>query len=87
MLQVQVDEKEVERLYREAIEKKVNEVSKDLVFWDSKELKRRTNLSWNTIQDTFFFDPDFPKFRVGTKWLFPAKEAEEFLINWYKRGV
>lgn len=82
MLQVYVDEKAVEELYKQAIDKKVDEISKDLVFWDTKELRRRTCLSWNTIQDTFFFDERFPKMKVGSKWLFPAKEAEEFLIKW-----
>ncbi|GGJ61751.1 group-specific protein [Virgibacillus salexigens] len=82
MLQVQVDEEEVRRLYQKAIKKKVEEVSHDLVFWDTKELKRRTCLSWNTIQDTFFFDERFPKMKVGSKWLFPARETEKFLNEW-----
>lgn len=52
------------------------------VFWDSKELKRQTCLSWNTIQDKFFFDPAFPKRKVGGKWLYPAKETAAFLEKW-----
>jgi len=43
---------------------------------------RRTNLSWNTIQDNFFHDKGFPKMKIGGKWLYPAKEAEEFLLVW-----
>lgn len=53
-------------------------------FWDTKELKRRTCMSWSFIQEQFFFDPRFPKFKVNSKWLFPAKEAEEFLLKWIK---
>lgn len=82
MLTVKVDEEEIKKLYQKAIDEKVEEVGQDLVFWDTKELRRRTCLSWNTIQDTFFFDERFPKMKVGSKWLFPAKEAEAFLIKW-----
>lgn len=85
MLKVEVDEAIVERLMREEIEKRVEAASKQLVYWDSKELKRRTCLSWNTIQEHFFHDPDFPKVKVGAKWLFPAKETEEFLLRWINR--
>lgn len=81
-IQVDVDEQKVEKLYLEAIDKKIEKVDVDLVFWDTKELKRRTRMSWNTIQDTFFFDERFPKAKVGTKWFYPAKEAESFLRNW-----
>ncbi|RCK10965.1 group-specific protein [Bacillus licheniformis] len=35
-----------------------------------------------SIKDTFFYDPRFPKYRVGKKWLFPAKECEKFLLTW-----
>lgn len=43
---------------------------------------RRTCMSWNTIQKEFFFDPYFPKRRVGGKWYFPAKKTKEFLLDW-----
>lgn len=82
MIHIQVDEEAIKRMYEEAIEKKVNELDEELVFWDSKELRRRTCLSWNTIQDTFFHDPKFPKAKIGGKWLFPADETKEFLNNW-----
>lgn len=84
MLKVQVDEAAIEQLYREAINKKIQVLEKELVYWDSKELRRRTCLSWNTIQDTFFHEKDFPKVKLGSKWLFPAKETEAFLEKWLK---
>jgi hypothetical protein len=89
MLTVQVDEKEIQQLIHEKLEKKLKGVGTELVFWDSKELQRRTCLSWNTIQKEFFFDPRFPKYKVGGKWMFPAEETKEFLLQWLreqKRG-
>lgn len=85
MLQIQLDEEQIKKLLLEKIEEKVEAAGKELVFWDSGELKRRTCLSWNTIQEHFLSDPYFPKTKVGTKWIFPAKETEQYLMNWYKK--
>lgn len=50
-----------------------------------KTLCKVTCMSENFIKEQFFYHPDFPKYRVGRKWLMPAKECEEFLINWLKQ--
>jgi phage pi2 protein 07 len=84
MLTVQIDQSEVRQLYLQKLEEKIKEVDTELVFWDTNELKRRTCLSWNTIQKEFFFDPRFPKFKVGGKWMFPAQETKEFLLQWLR---
>lgn len=84
MIQIQIDEAAVKEMYMEAIVEKIKEIDEELVFWDSKELRRRTCLSWGTIQDTFFHEPGFPKIKVGGKWMYPAKEVESFLIDWLK---
>ena len=84
MLNIEIDENEVRELYIEKLEEKINEVDAEMVFWDTNELKRRTCLSWNTIQGTFFYDPRFPKFKVGHKWMFPAEETKKFLLQWLR---
>lgn len=56
MFNVQVDENVVKELCVEEIQKKVKEYDAELAFWDTKELKKRVCMSWNTIQDQFFFD-------------------------------
>ncbi|MEH7153036.1 group-specific protein [Bacillus thuringiensis] len=82
MISVQVDEKEVRNLYLAKVEEMVKEIDAELVYWDSNELKRRTCMGWNTIQKEFFFDPRFPKYKVGGKWYFPAQQVKEFLLQW-----
>lgn len=82
MFTIKIDEQEAQRLIREKLEQKLKEVDAELVFWDSKELMRRTCMSWNTILDKFFYDPRFPKFKVGGKWMFPAQKTKEFLLTW-----
>lgn len=87
MIKIQIDDNRVQELLKEAIEEKINELSNDLLFWDSNELKRRTCMSWSSIQANFFHDKDFPKAKIGGKWYYPAKETEEFLLKWLKERM
>lgn len=82
MIAVQIDEVEVKRLCRDRISELIKEVDGELVFWDANELKRRTCMSWNFIQEQFFFDSRFPKYKIGVKWYFPARETRLFLEQW-----
>lgn len=82
ILSIQIDEAAVREEVRKRVEELVREADAELVFWDAKELMRRTCMSWNFIQQQFFFDPRFPKRKVGNKWYFPAKETREFLLQW-----
>lgn len=82
MIQIQIDEKQLNELYMSEIKKRLDQFDKELTFWDTKELKRQTNMSWNTIQELFFHDPDFPKFKIAVKWYFPAVECRAFLLEW-----
>lgn len=82
MISVEINQNQLDEVVREEIKKKMTELEHSHTFWDTKELKRRTCMSWNTIQDNFFHDKDFPKVKVGGKWYFPAKATDNFLINW-----
>ncbi|QDH23500.1 group-specific protein [Saccharibacillus brassicae] len=82
LLKVEIDPVEVKRMCHEQIGELVKAADAEYAFWDSKELMKRTCMSWNTIQDMFFHDPRFIKRKVGQKWYFPAKETREFLRQW-----
>lgn len=81
---VNVDENEIRELCKQRISELVQKVDAEYVFWDANELKRRTCMSWTFIQDQFFFDPRFPKHKIGGKWLFPAEETRSFLEQWLR---
>jgi len=53
MFKIEINEKEAKELFFQKVEEKLKHFDADLVFWDSNELKRRTCLSWNTIQKEF----------------------------------
>lgn len=82
MLNIHVDEEQAKEIYIEEVRKKLQEFNAELVFWDSEELCKRTCMSFGFIKERFFFDPKFPKHKVGGKWLFPAAEAKAFLLRW-----
>ncbi|GAS82445.1 unknown protein [Paenibacillus amylolyticus] len=82
MMTININETEVLKLARERIAELVKEVDSEYVYWDSEELMKRTCMSWNTIQNNFFFDPRFIKAKLGGKWYFPVQETREFLRQW-----
>lgn len=82
MLQISIDEKQAKELILQKVSELIKEVDAEMVFWDSNELKRRTCMSWETIQNTFFYDQRFPKFKIGGKWYYPARDVRSFLENW-----
>ncbi|MEW4325892.1 group-specific protein [Rossellomorea marisflavi] len=84
MIEVQIDEGEVRKITLRKVEEHLKKIDQDLLFWDRKELERRTCMSWPTIQKEFFFLPNFPKYKVGAKWYFPADATKEFLVEWLK---
>lgn len=79
---VQFDEKFVAEIIRQEMRKKLEGTLLTTTFWDMKELCRQVSLSETTVKETFFYEPDFPKFRVGKKWLINVKLAETFLMEW-----
>ncbi|MNB88926.1 hypothetical protein D3C75_359460 [compost metagenome] len=81
---LEVDQEELRGLCKEQIAERLKEMDSEFVFWDSSELRKRTCMSWSTIQETFFFDPRFPKRKVGGKWYYPVRETREFLERWLK---
>jgi hypothetical protein len=84
LLSIKVDENEVRRLCQQQISELVKDIDTEYVFWDTAELKKRTCMSWNTIQEAFFFDSRFVKRKVGSKWYFPVKETKAFLELWLR---
>lgn len=84
MITVQLNEHDLEQQFKEELRKHLERLEHRHTFWDMKELCKRTCLSENTIKEYFFYDPRFPKYRAGKKWLFPARECEEFLLMWIK---
>jgi hypothetical protein len=85
MLKVQIDEHQLDERFQEELKKRLDKLERQQVFWDMKTLCKVTCMSENFIKEQFFYHEKFPKFRVGKKWLIPAKEAEAFLLSWLRQ--
>ncbi|MCY7858715.1 hypothetical protein MOB44_18995 [Bacillus sonorensis] len=59
----------------------MNKLDNELLFWDTEDLMKNTKICWNAIQEKSFFDSRFPKRKVGRKWVLPAKQTKEFLLE------
>lgn len=83
---LQVDNGIVEDMIREELKKRLNHLEHRHTFWDLQELIKQTCMSRSAILDQFFYDERFAKirFKIGSKWYFPARETEEFLLMWLK---
>lgn len=84
MLQIQLNEKQIEEAFKKELNNRLKELEAEEVFWDMNDLQKKTKMSVNTMKDHFFYDERFPKYQVGRKWYFPAKETREFLLMWLK---
>lgn len=84
MFKVQLDEKIAEEMLLQEIKKRVSMIESRFTYWDLDELCRQTCMSINNIKDKFFYDPKFPKYKIGGKWYMPAQECEAFLLKWIK---
>ncbi len=82
IISININDDEIIKMCRERIRELTKEADSEYVFWDSKELKKRTCMSWNTIQSTFFYDSRFIKRKIGGKWYFPVRETKIFLEKW-----
>ncbi|MBT2693156.1 helix-turn-helix domain-containing protein [Bacillus sp. ISL-55] len=82
MLNITLDENELKKLYMEEVRKRVDDIEEQTLLIDTKELCKMLSLSRPTVEKLFIFNPNFPAFRVGKKWMFNRKEVEEYIKKW-----
>lgn len=81
-VELDVTKEEVLQMTREEIRAMVKSVENEFVFWDLKTLCEKTCMSRSFVQSTFFWLPDFPKKKVGSKWLMSPKKVAAYLEDW-----
>ncbi|TYS57898.1 helix-turn-helix domain-containing protein [Bacillus infantis] len=91
MIEIKVDEGELKSLYLSEIQKRLDRIEFESMLMDSKQLCKMLSLSWPTVEKEFIRDPNFPKIRLGTKWLFNRSEVQQYINHWSieirKRGA
>ena len=79
---LKIDEGQIIEMAREEIREKLRIVENDFVFWDMKTLCEKTCMSRSFVNNTFFWLEDFPKKKVGGKWLMSPKKVAAYLESW-----
>lgn len=86
-IKIEVDQEVIKKLAIQEVREAVNQIEHDLLWWDVHELCRRTSMSMSHLQRYVLHLPDLPRYRIGKKWFFPAKETEAFLLDWLSKQV
>ncbi|RHW31507.1 DNA-binding protein [Neobacillus notoginsengisoli] len=82
MFELKLDENELRAMFQMEVQKRLDRMELDSMLLDSKKLCQMLSLSWPTIEKTFLSDPNFPKMRVGTKWMFNRNEVQAYIDRW-----
>lgn|SRR5699024_9124329 len=85
MFSLNIDEKEMKKLYLERVDEYLRGIEEDVFFFTRVQLMEYLNLSWNTIQNNFLVDENFPQYKYGNKWLFPKSEVKEYMERYCKK--
>lgn len=85
MFEIKVDNEELKRLYLVEVQKRLEEIELQSLLMDTKQLCKMLSLSWPTVEKTFLSDPNFPRLRIGKKWVFNRKEIQTYIDSWSKQ--
>lgn len=82
MIEIKLDEKELKAIYLAEVQKRLDQIEFESLLMSSKQLCKMLSLSWPTVEKEFLRDPNFPKIRIGTKWLFNRSEVQQYINRW-----
>ncbi|WP_244094245.1 group-specific protein [Jeotgalibacillus salarius] len=82
---MKLNQEYIESEFKKELSKRLDQLEGQTLFWDMNELLRQTCMSVNFLKEHFLYEKDFPKYRVGKKWVFPAKEVSEYLLERIKQ--
>lgn len=78
-------ERKAESILREEAQKRLDTLIIQHTLWDMEELVRQTKMSVPFIKEHFFYDENFPKKKIGSKWWMDAELANEFIRKWWQK--
>lgn len=86
MLTIQMDglTEEIKEAIINELRTQCSEIGFSQAYYTWADLEQITNMTRNHIKDQFYYDPRFKKFKSGSKTLFPVKETNQFLKEWWK---
>ncbi|MGK8833236.1 group-specific protein [Bacillus paranthracis] len=78
MLNIQVDERAIRRLYLEKLEEKLKEVDAEFVFWDTSELEKERACRGLLFKKNSFLISVFKNLKCAGHGIFRLKKRKHF---------
>lgn len=79
MFKIELDEEKLKEIFNEKMDAYLQGVEHQSFFMTFTDLTEYLNMSVVSIREFLLWREDFPKIRLGSKWLFPRKEVELFM--------
>jgi len=79
MIELKLDEGLLEQIFKEKVDDYLKSVEKESMFMTFNDLVKYLNMSNVSIREFLLWRDDFPKIRLGAKWLFPRNEVADFM--------
>jgi hypothetical protein len=79
MINIEVDQEKFEEIFKQKVDEYLKTVETESFFMTFQELSNYLNMSNVSIREFLLWREDFPKIRLGSKWLFPRKEVTVFM--------
>lgn len=78
MFNINIDEQEARELLEQAINQRVEELAREKMFMNYKELSEYLNLSKPTIEE-LLLNNGLKHYRYGSRYLFKKSDVDEFM--------
>lgn len=82
MITLNINEEMLKEMYNQKIEEYLSTVERESMFMTFNDLVKYLNMSNVSIREFLLWRNDFPKIRLGSKWLFPRKEVAAFMMKY-----
>ena len=82
-----INEDLMREMMQQAVQEQAEKIAQEKIFWTVKELEEYANLCIDTMKKEFFYDPDFPKSKIGATWRFPATKVTAYLDTWSQEQI
>ncbi len=79
MIEFQLDEEKLREIFEQKVDEYLKQMEHESFFMTFKDLSSYLNMSNVTIREFLLWREDFPKIRLGSKWLFPRKEIGPYM--------
>lgn len=81
---MQIDEEKLKAIFNQKVDEYLKRIEHESFFMTFSELEKYLKMSNVSIREFLLWREDFPKIKLGSKWLFPRKEIGPYMEEYLK---